>query len=264
MRPTFRDQLGRPIHLPVFPPRRIVSLVPSQTELLADLGLERETVGITKFCVHPDHWFRAKTRVGGTKKLHPERILALHPDLVIANKEENDPAQIWPLAARVPVWVSDVPDFAAALRMISGVGEVTGRSAAATRLISELVTDESGLAGADRPRVLYLIWREPFMAAGGDTFIHDMLERAGFRNVLADQRRYPQLSPAEIAALRPDLILLSSEPFPFKAIHQAELRRLCPDARVPLVNGEYFSWYGSRLRQASAYLRSLRQKLGLR
>jgi ABC-type Fe3+-hydroxamate transport system substrate-binding protein len=259
----FRDQLGRAVELPVYPPRRIVSLVPSQTELLADLGLERETVGITKFCVHPERWFRTKVHVGGTKKLHPDRILALRPDLIIANKEENERPTVTELAARVPVWVSDVPDLPAALQMISGVGAVTGRMAAATRLLSELASATLPPLREGRPTVLYLIWREPYMGAGGDTFIHSMLERAGFRNVLAGESRYPTLSADTMTGLRPDFIFLSSEPYPFKARHAAELQGTFPGARTALVDGEYFSWYGSRLRLADTYFRTLRRNLGL-
>lgn len=244
-----RDQMGRELRLPVFPPRRIVSLVPSQTELLYALGLRDEVVGITKFCVHPDAWFRSKPRIGGTKTPHIERIRALRPDLVLANKEENTREAIAQLEELgCPVWVSDVRDLPGALAMIREVGALTGRSEAAADLCAGIGAAFSAIPPVVRlRRAAYLIWRKPYMAAGSDTFIDDMLTRAGFQNVFAGMGRYPELSLEQLAEAAPEWVLLSSEPYPFKDRHIEELRSICPGATLRLVDGELFSWYGSRL-----------------
>jgi len=260
---TTTDQIGRTVQLPVFPPRRIVSLVPSQTELLHALGLEQEVVGITKFCVHPAEWFQEKKRVGGTKTVAFEKVAALQPDLVIANKEENNREQIEALAARFPVWVSDVRDLASALDMIERVGALSGRLHAAQALVGDIRTAfarHSADPNAPRPRAAYFIWRKPYMVAGGDTFIHAMLEAAGFENVFASESRYPEVSHEQLAERAPDVLLLSSEPYPFAEKHVRELRELCPTTHAAiLVDGEMFSWYGSRLLQAPEYFRHLRE-----
>ena len=181
MSSVFTDMMGREVMLPGLP-KRIVSVVPSQTELLFDLGLEEEVVGITKFCVHPERWFRTKQRVGGTKTLNLDLIRSLQPDLIIANKEENEREQIETLAQEFPVWVSDISDLEAALRMIGAVGKLTGREKTAASLREEI---ESGFrdisAGHREIRVAYFIWYRPWMTVGNDTSIHHVLERLGMR-----------------------------------------------------------------------------------
>lgn len=244
-----------PGHVPRNLPKRIVSLVPSQTELLYDLGLEAETVGITKFCVHPEAWFRSKARVGGTKSVHKDRIEALQPDLIIANKEENVKEQIEALKDIAPVWVSDIHTLGDALAMIEAIGDLTGRQEKAKDITARIEKDFSNLAATVPQSALYLIWRKPWMSVGRDTFIHDMLQRIGLENVCAARERYPELNAADITAKNPGLILLSSEPYPFKEKHMGELQQLVPDANIQLVDGEMFSWYGSRLLQAGAYFR---------
>jgi len=250
--PSFTDQLGATVSLPGIP-RRIVSLVPSQTELLFDLGLEEEVVGITKFCVHPESWFRSKARVGGTKQVHVDKVRALQPDLVIANKEENLKEDVDAIRAFCPVWTSDITDISSALEMISGIGEITGRGAEASRIREKI---QRGLAAiVPNPRkVVYIIWKDPFMAAGGDTFIHAMLDACGWDNLLAGQRRYPELSLEELKALAPEYVLLSSEPYPFKTKHLEDLSKVLPESKILLVDGEMFSWYGSRMLQFSNYV----------
>ncbi|MFZ4633478.1 MAG: helical backbone metal receptor, partial [Saprospiraceae bacterium] len=211
----FTDQLERPVALANHPPQRIISLVPSQTELLHNLGLDAEVVGITKFCVHPRTWFDAKTRVGGTKTLNLERIAALEPDLIIGNKEENERTQIEQLSALYPVWMSDVYTLHDALDMIGKVGNLCCRPEAATELIRQVHAAFGTLPAVQPLRAAYLIWRKPYMAAGSHTFIDDMLGRAGFSNVFAHKSRYPEVSAADLAAASAQVILLSSEPFPF-------------------------------------------------
>lgn len=254
------DALGRRVHLDD-PPRRIVSLVPSQTELLADLGLDAEVVGLTRFCVHPASWKGCKAIVGGTKAVRPDRVRDLAPDLVIANKEENERAQVEAISESCPVYVTDVPDVEAALTMIRAVGRLVDRAAVAEALAAEVAAGFDRLGAGAGPRVLYLIWRGPWMAAGGDTIIADVLRRGGFVNAVDDRARYPDLTEGEIRALAPDAVLLSSEPYPFAAAHVPEVEALAPGARVVLVDGEPFSWYGSRLRHAPAALADLRTRL---
>lgn len=251
----YTDQIGHTITLEA-PPRRIVSVVPSQTELLHDLGAD--VVGITKFCVHPATWFREKTRVGGTKQLDIEKIAALQPDLIIANKEENQKEQIEALARRFPVWTSDMQTLEASLEMITALGEVLDKSSAAADLAGRIAGGFASLLPLQPAApAAYFIWRDPWMVAGGDTFINNMLQRCGLRNVFADENRYPAVSLSQLAASGVKLVLLSSEPYPFKTKHIAEIREYVPDAEVLLVDGEMFSWYGSRLLHAPAYFHSL-------
>lgn len=261
---TFRDQTGHLVMLQDVP-QRVVSVVPSQTEYLFDLGLDREVVGITRFCVHPREWHRKKTRVGGTKTLHLDRIHSLQPDLILANKEENTREQIELLRQSFPVWVSDIRTLPQAIAMMQHVGHMFERDGQAASICHTIESHPayqqqvfSGL------RVLYLIWREPYMSVNSDTFIHHVLQRMGWVNVCATlDGRYPALDSIQLKALHPDVVLLSSEPYPFKAQHQYEMQQLLPQARVMGVDGEAFSWYGSRLWHTANYLVQLLQQLGV-
>lgn len=260
--PFFTDQTGRTVDLHGLP-KRIVSLVPSQTELLFDLGLEEEVIAITRFCIHPEEWFLQKTRVGGTKTLHLQKIRELRPDLILANKEENVKEQIEELAREFPVWVSDISNLQDALSMIVSVGEMTGRPGAA-RSMAERIHNEfsaleatSGLRHHVKGRAAYLIWRNPWMSVGRDTFIHDILTRAGFHNVFDDRTRYPETSLEELRDKQCEWVLLSSEPYPFREKHLKEIQSILPAAKVLLADGEMFSWYGSRLLKTGSYLKGL-------
>lgn len=251
------DMLGREVEFQ-FPPKRIVSVVPSQTELLYDLGLDDEVVGITKFCVHPESWFRNKTRVGGTKKLNIDKIRELKPDLIIANKEENERGQVEELSKEFPVWISDIQNIPQALQMIQVVGQLTGTEAKANELVDEIVVGFTNLQKATTSkRVAYFIWYNPWMSIGGDTFISNMIQTLGWQNVLKDQSRYPEITLEQLKAYNPELVLLSSEPYPFKEKHIEEIKATLPDAEVKLVDGEMFSWYGSRIRNAVGYFNEL-------
>ena len=253
----YKDQAGKIITL-LSTPARIISLVPSQTELLYDLGLDKKVIGITKFCVHPQQWFRNKTRIGGTKSIHIEQVKALEPDLIIANKEENVKEQVDELAALFPVWTSDISNLQQALQMISSIGEITGTSAKAQAMIS-MINNRFDQLSVQQPviRTAYLIWQKPYMTIGGDTFINDMLTRCGFENVFKEQLRYPSITIEDIKSSNCQLLLLSSEPFPFKQNHAEELQKQLPLTKIMLADGEMFSWYGSRLLLAPAYFRSL-------
>lgn len=255
--PTYTDMTGRMVDIP-FPPKRIVSVVPSQTELLYDLGLDDEVVGITKFCVHPNQWFRTKKRIGGTKTLHIDAIKQLQPDLIIANKEENTREQIEELAAQLPVWISDIQTITEGLQMIDQVGNITGKHQQARQLVAEITREFAAIDKSATPkRVAYFIWRDPWMCAGCDTFISNVITTLGWQNILANRPRYPAVQLGELVALAPDTILLSSEPYPFKDKHIAEIKAVLPNADVQLVDGEMFSWYGSRMLKAAVYLRGL-------
>jgi ABC-type Fe3+-hydroxamate transport system substrate-binding protein len=255
MQRTFIDQLGTSVTI-TYPPKRIISLVPSQTELLYSLGLESEVVGITKFCVHPKHWKSAKTIVGGTKEFRFDVIDALQPDLIIGNKEENYEEGIVQLREKYPVWMSDIVSFEDSLSMIEHVGELTNKIEAAKKLKESIVSQFSALQTLQSEKVLYLIWRKPWMAAAKNTFIDSMLGKMGLQNALTTSR-YPELIDDEIRELNPSLVFLSSEPYPFKQKHVEELQEIFPTAKILLVDGELFSWYGSRMLLAPKYFGSL-------
>ena len=238
----------------------IISLVPSQTELLHYLGLEKEVIAITKFCVHPTEWFKNKIKVGGTKTIDVEKIKALQPSLIIANIEENVKSQVEALSD-FPVWLTDVNNLDDSLKMIADVGSITGTSEKATILIKSIQEKFSLLNKPVRPvNVAYLIWKEPYMTIGGDTFIHDMLTRTGMRNVFKHKLRYPQLTVEEIKDSGCELLLLSSEPFPFQQKHVDNLSNLLPGVQIKIVDGEMFSWYGSRLLKAAVYFKKLQSE----
>lgn len=264
MQRSFTDQLQREIAIN-YPPKRIISLVPSQTELLFDLGLDAEIVGLTKFCIHPIEKFAVRTKVGGTKKLNLDLIRSLEPDLIIGNKEENQQEQVEELMAEFPVWMSDIYTLDDAKETIAQIGELADRQPEAgylNHLITTGFNDLQALAAQNglNKTVAYLIWKDPFMAAGRDTFIDHMLRLNGLTNVIG-QRRYPVTTLQELALLNPDLVFLSSEPYPFKQKHLEELAAVLPDAKIMLVDGEMFSWYGSRLVKAVGYLFQLQKEL---
>jgi ABC-type Fe3+-hydroxamate transport system substrate-binding protein len=239
------------------PPRRIISLVPSQTELLADLGLDEQVVGITKFCVHPADWLKRKTIIGGTKSFWFEQIDQLGPDLIIGNKEENYKEGIDVLRERYPVWMSDISTIDEAIEMISSLGEITLTQQASEGIVTGIHSKFIEVKKQQGQSVLYLIWRNPWMTVGSDTFIHAILSSIGLRNITTTKRRYPKISEQEIKALNPDYVFLSSEPFPFREQHVKEIQQILPRSKIQLVDGEMFSWYGSRLLQAPDYFNTL-------
>lgn len=264
MQKSFTDQMGREVTFN-FPPKRIVSIVPSQTELLFDLGLDREIIGLTKFCIHPIEKFAERTKVGGTKKLNIDLIKNLNPDLIIGNKEENTQREIEELAEYFPVWMSDIFTLDDAMKTIREIGELVNREPEANylnHLISAGFKDLQLLAlqhHVDK-KVAYLIWRKPFMAAGKSTFIDDILLVNGMTNVMKENR-YPIVTIEELKAANCDMILLSSEPYPFSPKHIKEIQQAIPDAKIILVDGEMFSWYGSRLVKAVQYFFEFQKQL---
>jgi ABC-type Fe3+-hydroxamate transport system substrate-binding protein len=246
---------------PAPPARRIVSLIPSTTETLCALGLADALVGITVYCREPAELLRSKVRIGGEKNPDLDRIRALAPDLVIANVEENRREDIEALrAAGIPVWVTYPRTVADALRMIADLGELTGAQGPARALLARLeplyAETVAATARARRARVFYAIWREPYMTVGVDTYVHDVLRVCGGDNVFADRaERYPVVTLDEVAARRPDVIILPDEPFRFRPAHVGDFAayRDVPavaGARIHLVDGKPFSWHGPRIADA--------------
>jgi ABC-type Fe3+-hydroxamate transport system substrate-binding protein len=259
--PLYIDQLNRKVEINKTP-QRIISLVPSQTELLFDLELDEEVIGITKFCIHPEHRFKTKTRVGGTKQLHLEKIKELQPDLIIANKEENVQSQIEELGKDFPVWVSDVNNLSDALEMIESIGEIVNKQSKAQQINESVKEGFAQLQTTNyKLQTCYLIWKDPYMTIGGDTFINNMLHHAGFQNLFEHQTRYPEITVEQLKTSNCKLLLLSSEPFPFKQKNIDELQPLLPGTKIFLVDGEMFSWYGSRLLKAPAYFQQLQNQV---
>lgn len=253
----FEDMMGRKVDI-AFPPKRIISVVPSQTELLFDLGLDKEVIGITKFCVHPEEWLKKKTKIGGTKNLNLDTIKALKPDLIIANKEENTQAEIEELAKYFPVWISDIKTIEEACVMIQQVANMVDKEETAFSLINEIKNSFSTIIPSTQElSVAYIIWKKPWMTVGKDTFIHDVIQQIGWHNVYESHQRYPETTIEKLKEINPDLILLSSEPYPFSAKHINELQGHFPQTKILLVDGEMFSWYGSRLKYTANYLQQL-------
>ena len=253
------DQLGNTL---VFDkvPRRIISLVPSQTEFLYHLGIS--PIAQTIFCIHPKSAFKSANKIGGTKKLNIDKIISLKPDLIIGNKEENDKNQILELQQHFPLWMSDIYTPEDAYAMMKALGRILDKEPAVNELIRHIKSSYSSILPlSEEPTCLYLIWQKPFMAVGSPSFIHSNLKIIGCRNLAEKLGRYPELSESQIEKLNPNFIFLSSEPFPFKKNHQAAIQAQFPESKVLLVDGEMFSWYGNRMPAATKYFKQLIKKL---
>ncbi len=262
---TIKDQLRREITLKSTP-TRIVSLVPSQTELLCDLALENELVGITKFCVHPYHLKSTKINVGGTKKVAYEKIKALNPDFILCNKEENAYDMLPELEKIAPTYFSDVNNIQQAIDLILHLGTIFNRRTEADNLVNkiEFKLNDFNQFIKDKPtrKVAYFIWAKPWMVVGNDTYINEMLQLNKFENIYANMSRYPKV---EINKIRhegdPDVVILSSEPFPFKDEHALEIASFTNRSVTVFGDGEMFSWFGSRMLLAFDYFKELHKKL---
>ena len=263
---TFTDQIAT-LHIFETSPKRIVSLVPSQTELLYDLGLEDYIVGITKFCVHPVHFKTIKTIVGGTKNSNFNKIKALQPDIIICNKEENTKEIVEELSSICPVWVTDIYTIEDNLQMISDFGQLFNKRTEAQKWIDKInfAFQDFKQFMQDKPikKAAYFIWANPYMVAGNHTFINELMQLNRFENIYKEKEgRYPEI---ELKKIRlegdPDYVFLSSEPFPFKDEHAFEIGRFTHHAKTVFVDGEMFSWYGSRLLKAFAYFKVLHDKI---
>jgi len=226
---------------------RIISLVPSLTELVIDLGLKERLVGRTRFCVHPEGEVEDIPIIGGTKNPRLDKIRDSNPGYILANREENRKEDIEELIKEYHVEVTDISTIEDALIAIYQIGKDLG----VTRR-SQLMTDEIAALLDKRPDeppidTAYLIWRDPWMTVGRDTYIRDVMAHWKLVNVFDDFTRYPKISLRQLRMRDPELVLLSSEPFPFKEKHVEELENELPEARVLLADGEWFSWYGSRM-----------------
>ncbi|MDB5228584.1 MAG: iron transporter [Bacteroidota bacterium] len=245
-------------------PSRIISLVPSITLLLFDLGLEDNIAGRTKFCIHPEEKAKNIPTIGGTKNVNLQKIKALKPDLIIANKEENEREQIEALQREFNVLVTDIETMEDNYKMIEEIGRITEREDKAENIIKQTKANflnlEEFISKSSNFQIntLYLIWRKPYMTIGNDTFIHGMLQTIGLKNIFGDEKRYPVIEDlGELSTVNCELVLLSSEPYPFKENHIAEIQQQLPNAKVLLVDGEFFSWYGSKMIHAPAYFLQL-------
>nr|WP_320118253.1 helical backbone metal receptor [uncultured Marinifilum sp.] len=248
------DDLGREVSIP-FPPKRIISTVPSTTEFLFDLGLENKIISRTRFCRYPQEKIKQLPNIGGPKNLYLDKIEMLNPDLILANEEENDKAQIEFLMDKYPVYVSKIRNLDNALNNIINTGKITNTNAKAFEIAHSIKANFSKIQKKKRKiKSLYLIWKDPYISVSKNTFINSMLDICGFENLINNsEKRYPSISKEEIQALDPELILLSSEPFPFESIHKEQLQQIVPNAQIELVDGEMFAWYESHLLKASSY-----------
>ena len=258
----FKDQMGRSVVLNNWPPTKIISLVPSQTELLFDLGAGSSIKGVTKFCIHPKAQLKGAMKVGGTKSVHFDRIDTIQPDLIIGNKEENEQEMIYELARKYPVWMSDIFTLEDAYDMILQIGRLIDKESIAIKWITKIQERFALISKHNhQPRVAYFIWRNPYMVAANDTFINVMLQKAGFQNAFEDLSRYPSIELSQLNERKVDFVFLSSEPYPFKNKHIEEFIRYLPDDKIQIVDGELFSWYGSRLYQSASYFQQLASSL---
>ncbi len=233
---------------------RIVSLCPSLTELVFDLGMGPSLVGVTRFCVHPADGVERVEKVGGTKDPDVERIVAMEPDVVLLNEEENRREDAEALQrAGVPCHVSLPKDAADTAEMVRSIGARLGRPRQAEDIAADI--ERRARRAVERARTArpvrwaYLIWRKPWMSVNADTFAHALLAQAGGVNVFADRaERYPEVTLEELAAAAPELVLLCTEPFPFTERHVEEVAAATglPAERIRVADGEYLSWHGSR------------------
>lgn len=262
---TFFDQLNRKLEIDA-PPKRIVSLVPSQTELLVDLGLRDSIVGVTKFCVHPKDLRDSKKVVGGTKQVHVDKIRELAPDIILCNKEENTPQIVEDLEEVAPVHVSDVKNIDDSIELIREYGEIFNVREKAFEIARKILNlrDEFRDFVKEEPvrNVAYFIWKKPWMVVGDDTFIDHLLRLNNFENIFSfEKSRYPEVFLEEVEKRKPDYIFLSTEPFPFKEEDKEAFEKVVRKDCIHIVDGEYFSWYGSRLVAAFSYFKKLHSGL---
>jgi endonuclease-3 len=247
---------GTSMPVPGQGPQRIVSLVPSVTELLVQWGLAARLVGRTRYCIEP-RWIRNTVpAVGGTKNPDLDRIRDLAPDLVILERDENPREVAEALTGLGIPWLAleirTVKDCVLALRQL---GKALGAEAAAEARAAAL---EAALKGRRRkgPRAIALVWKDPWMSAGPDTYPGDLLRQGGLTPIGPD--RYPVLTDPDLEALAPEVILLPTEPYRFNRRHQAELQKRFPEADVRLVDGQALTWYLSRTEAGLDLVRSLR------
>lgn len=235
---------------------KIISLVPSITKTLFDLGLgNHDLVGRTKFCIHPENFVKNIPIIGGTKNLNIDKIKALKPDLILANKEENVKEQVEELQQYFRVWVSDIANLKDNENFLWELGMVLKKNKEAEKINKEITNIFEGFKENQSKKVAYLIWQNPYMTIGGDTFINEILEKIGFENIFKNRNRYPEITLEELKAA--DYLFLSTEPFPFNENHVKDLQKNFPDKKIVLVDGEAFSWFGSHISEYKKYYQTL-------
>ncbi len=248
-----QDQIGRILKLER-KPRRIISLVPSLTELAAEFAGEDSIIGLTTWCVHPKGLKESKTIIGGTKNVNVELVRQLQPDLILANKEENIEEQIEILAKDFPVYVSDVRDLKSARGLIKEMGNLLQADEKAHVYLHQ-ATEALSKMDKSEGSFLIFIWNKPFMVAGPDSYISALLEAKGFKNAAPNGSRYPELSWEEVQRLKPKYIFLSSEPYPFKSADTIEFHKARFTCKI--LDGEMLTWYSHRLAKSLNYINRL-------
>ncbi|HZO82985.1 MAG TPA: helical backbone metal receptor [Candidatus Binataceae bacterium] len=262
------DDLGFKLEL-AHPPARVVSLVPSWSETLFAIDAGQMLVGVTRFCVSPAEPLAHVSKVGGTKNPNLREIVALKPDLVIANAEENRREDIERLREEGVAVLTTYPrTVPGAVESILRIGRALDREAQASALAREVALTVSGIeAGLGvwsklRLRVFCPIWKKPWMAFNADTYAHDVLRMMGFNNIYAAAgERYPRTTLAEAIERRPDVVLLPDEPYEFDAADVEELKAELPPAlgrRVMIISGRDLHWYGVHMVEG---LRALNERL---
>ena len=245
-----KDVLGRELKFDG-PPKRVVSLVPSLTETLFDLGAGDDVAGITDFCIFPPGL--ALPRVGGTKNPRVDEIRVLGPDLVHMNLEENLRRHAEEIERFAPVFVSEPKSVEDVALLIEQLGELHHRRERARELAAE-IREQIRAVPARTFTFACAIWKDPWMWCGGDTYVSRLVEAAGGSNVLGDRERYPNASPEEVLAQRPDVVFLPDEPYLFTEDDAASIKG--PRVIGPFA-GHLFTWHGTRTRHGLRFLREV-------
>ena len=255
--PIYTDQLNNKIKLNTTP-KRIISIVPSQSEFLWQIGIRTQLIGITKFCIHPKEMFNKIERIGGTKKLNINKIRSLKPDLIIANKEENNQQEIEFLQKEFNVWISDIYNFNDAFYMMKKLSVILNKESETQKLITTIKASLKPIKNIFKNiTVAYFIWNKPYMVAANNTYINFVLNYLGLKNTAHNLQRYPEVNEVILKKINPNICFLSSEPYPFKQKHIIELQQILPASKIIIVDGEVFSWYGSRILQLADFVKQL-------
>lgn len=240
-----------------YPPKKIISIAPGITETLYALELDKEMIGRTRYCIYPADKVKRAEIVGGTKDIDLEKIKMLQPDLILAEKEENTKEIVEQLEEFFPVFVAEVQSVKGAYRMIDDMGKLTGKENTAKNLLASIQSEFENLPQVKNKRAAYVIWRNPNMVVGRDTYINSLLSQLGYMNPFANlSSRYPVVTEEELKEAELDTIFLATEPFHFKEKRIKEFQQFLPEVNPLIVNGEMF-WYGAKMKEAVSYLRKL-------
>lgn len=242
-------------------PKRIISLVPSITETLFYLNLGDKIIGITKWCKYPESEVKKITKIGGVIGIDIEKIKKLKPDFIFAVKEENDKDEIKELSKFTNIYIGEVYDLESAYQQIYDIGTITRVYNKSEELVENIKTDFYNISNFNNLKCAYLVWNEPLMLVGGNTFINSIIENCGLKNVFNERSSYPEVTIAEIKKKKPDIIFLCSEPFEFKNKHKINFEQNFPNTKILLVDGEMFTWYGSHLLKTRAYCKKIQKML---